>query len=195
MPPPAAPAAGDGVAAAGPWARLVDVLSVLGTALIMVVMLVMDGDVLGRALFGRPIAGAAEIVTMSIAAIVFLQLPAALAAGRFVRSDVLLDSIMSRRAVLGERLQALWCVLGAFTFVLLCHGAAPLVWKDWVRGEVYGSPGVFTFARWPVGLTVLLGCVVTAVQFALMAWRHARSARDLARELNRELAGNGAGTA
>lgn len=162
---------------ATPWAWLVDTLSVLGTGLIMIVMLVMDADVIGRAVWNRPLAGVAEIVTMSIAAIVFLQLPAALAAGRFVRSDVLLESLRPRHPAAVAWIQGLWNALGALTFALLCHAAAPLVWKDWMRGEVYGSPGVFTFPRWPVGVIVLLGCAATAVQFAIMAWRDVRAAR------------------
>lgn len=172
-------AAAGGGAGGRLWLRLLEVLSAIGTGLIVVVMVAMDLDVLGRAVLGRPLAGVTEIVTMSIAAIVFLQLPAALAGGRFVRSDALLGVLLERRPRWAAMLGALWNGLGALAFALVGYAAAPLVWKDWQRGEMYGVPGIFTFPRWPVGAVIVLGCVVTALQFALMvlpAWRGRRQA-------------------
>jgi TRAP-type mannitol/chloroaromatic compound transport system permease small subunit len=151
------------------WARFVALLSVLGTALILVVMVVMVWDVVARAALNRPLPGTAEIVTMSIAAIVFLQMPAALAAGRFVRSDALLEGLRKSRPSAAFALEMLWLLLGLATFAMLAWAAAPLVYKDFLRGELYGSPGVFTFPRWPVGCLVVLGCAATALQFAVQA--------------------------
>jgi TRAP-type mannitol/chloroaromatic compound transport system permease small subunit len=160
------------------WGRFVALLSVLGTALILVVMAVMVWDVVARAAFDRPLPGTAEIVTMSIAAIVFLQMPAALAAGRFVRSDALMHGLHQRRPSWGLAIERLWLLLGLATFAMLAWAAAPLVYKDFLRGEVYGSPGVFTFPRWPVGCLVVLGCGATALQFALQALALRRTARS-----------------
>lgn len=158
----------------GIWSNFIATLSVFGTVLIGVVMVVMVYDVVCRGLFDRPLAGTAEIVTMAIAAIVFLQMPAALAAGRFVRSDALIDGLRRRHGHIAQGLELLWTVLGLLTFLLLTYAAAPLVYKDFVRGEMYGSPGVFTFPRWPVGCLVVLGSFATALQFAVQAlqqWR------------------------
>lgn len=157
------------------WARFVSLLSVIGTTLILVVMVVMVWDVLARAAFNRPLSGTAEIVTMSIAAIVFLQMPSALAAGRFVRSDALLKEWRSSRPAHALKTELIWVVLGTFTFALLAWAAAPLVYKDFVRGELYGSPGVFTFPRWPVGCLVVLGCVATSIQFGVQGTSLLRS--------------------
>lgn len=161
----------------GPWERTTEALSVCGTALILVVMLAMDADILGRALLNRPLAGAAEIVTMAMAAIVFLQLPAALAAGRFVQSDTLLGALDSRSPRLAAALRALWCLAGGVVFALLAWAGVPLFRKDWLSDEVYGVPGVFTFPRWPVGVIILIGCVATAALFLRLALGAARAAR------------------
>lgn len=158
----------------GIWATLVATLSACGTTLIGVVMVVMVYDVISRGLFDRPLAGTAEIVTMSIAAIVFLQMPAALAAGRFVRSDALIEGLHRRHTRLAAGLELFWFLLGLATFLLLTYAAAPLVYKDFLRGEMYGSPGVFTFPRWPVGSLVVLGSLTTALQFAVQAYQHWR---------------------
>lgn len=166
----------------GPWERMTEGLSVCGTALILVVMLAMDADILGRALLNRPLAGAAEIVTMAMAAIVFLQLPAALAAGRFVQSDTLLGALDARLPRLAAALRPLWCLAGGAVFGLLAWAGAPLFWKDWLRGEVYGVPGIFTFPRWPVGLVILIGCVATAALFLRLAVHEACKARRVAVE-------------
>jgi len=156
-------------------------MSVCGTGLIGVVMVVMVYDVLARAAFNRPLAGTAEIVTMSIAAIVFLQMPAALASGRFVRSDALMETLQRRIPRAAAALELAWTLLGLATFALMAAAAMPLVHKDILRGEVYGSPGVFTFPRWPVGCLVVLGCAATTVQFAVMAMGHWRKLRAAGR--------------
>lgn len=161
----------------GPWERTTEALSVCGTTLILVVMLAMDADILGRALLNQPLAGAAEIVTMAMAAIVFLQLPAALAAGRFVQSDTLLAMLDERAPRVAAALRALWCLAGGGVFALLAWAGVPLFWKDWISGEIYGVPGVFTFPRWPVGLVILVGCVATAALFLRLAVQPAREAR------------------
>jgi TRAP-type mannitol/chloroaromatic compound transport system permease small subunit len=173
----ATPPATPGAAPRGAWERLIERLSVCGTALILVVMLAMDADILGRALFNHPVAGVAEVVTMSLAAIVFLQLPAALAAGRIVQSDTLLASLQQTAPRLCAALRALWCGAGAAVFGLLSWAGLPLFLKDWTRGEVYGVPGLFTFPRWPVGAVILLGCAVTAALYLRLAVQALREAR------------------
>ena len=61
-----------------PLRQLIDgitlALNVIGTAGIFLLMLLINADVLGRSLFDRPISGVPEIVSLSIVAIVFLQI-------------------------------------------------------------------------------------------------------------------------
>ena len=61
--------------------------NIVGSCLIVGLVALIIADVLGRNLFGTPVAGVPEIVSLSIVAIVFLQAPQALLAGRLTRSD------------------------------------------------------------------------------------------------------------
>ena len=65
-------------------------LNVIGSVLILLLMILVGVDVAGRNLAGAPVAGVPELVTLSIVAIVFLQIPQALRAGRLTRSDALM---------------------------------------------------------------------------------------------------------
>ena len=51
---------------------LTKVLYMLGTGLILLLVLLINSDVVGRALFGAPVSGVPEMVSLSIVAIVFL---------------------------------------------------------------------------------------------------------------------------
>ena len=61
--------------------------NIVGTILIVMLVLVISTDVVGREVFGAPLSGVPEILSLSIVAIVFLQVPAALRSGRLTRSD------------------------------------------------------------------------------------------------------------
>ena len=77
--------------------RVVDyitsVLNIIGTLLIVSVMILVNSDVIGRGLFNAPISGVPEIVSMSIVAIVFLQVAQAFRKGRLTRSEAFLNFI------------------------------------------------------------------------------------------------------
>ena len=59
----------------------------IGTVLIFGLVVMINLDVFSRFLFNAPIDGVKELVELSIVAIVFLQLPDAVRAGRLTRSD------------------------------------------------------------------------------------------------------------
>ena len=71
--------------------------NVCGSLLIFALMVLIVVDVLGRNLAGAPLPGVPEMVALSIVAIVFLQSPQTLRAGRMPRSEALL-SVLERRA-------------------------------------------------------------------------------------------------
>ena len=108
-----------GVAA---WADGFDVmvttLNTLGTAWIFVMMMLIVIDVGMRAFFNSPIRGVPLIITMSIVAVVFLQLADALRAGRLTRSDVLIGKLLNTRPVLGHWMQAVFHFAGVVLMVV-----------------------------------------------------------------------------
>ena len=71
-------------------------------------MVLINGDIFGQALFGTPIKGAIEIVSLSIVGIVFLQIAHSLRHGAFIRSDALFGVLRQRHPMAGGLVQAVY---------------------------------------------------------------------------------------
>jgi TRAP-type mannitol/chloroaromatic compound transport system permease small subunit len=167
---------------ASPFGRLVDGLNGAGSALIFAIMLLVVADVLARDLFSRPIDGVAELVAMSIVAIVFLQLGSTLRHGRMSRADLFIDGFRLRRPRAGSALQALFDLCGVAVCAIVGWASWPLLVKAWNGGEYVGIEGVFTAPTWPVKAIVVAGCAVTAIQYLLHALAAMRAALSPASE-------------
>ncbi len=152
-------------------ARLLDrvtaLMSVLGTLTILLVMLLISVDVVGRFFFGHPIAGVPEMVAMSILAIVFLQIANTLSRGKLTRSDALLGLMRSRNQRLGDGLDALMHAAGAFLVYVLVTAFHPLFLRSWGRNEMVGTVGQFMAPIWPVHLIVLVGSTMLLAVFLM----------------------------
>ncbi|MPZ56992.1 MAG: TRAP transporter large permease subunit [Rhizobiales bacterium] len=144
---------------------LINALNAVGTVWIFVIMVLINADVFARYLFNRPLNGVPLIIELSIVAIVFLQLAAALREGRMTRSDVLIGRLLTRRPQLGLSLQAIYHALGAVLMGILFFYSAPLFEKAWRRETYTGVEGDFTLQVWPLKLIILLGVAVCGVQF------------------------------
>ena len=166
----AAPAAPD-AAPQSPFGMLIDGLNAIGSLLIGAVMLLMCADVLLRNLVNKPIDGVAEMVAASIVVIVFLQLPSTLRHGRMSRADLFIDPFVQRRPLAGRRLRALYSLAGVFACGLIAYTSAPPLWRAWTNSEFLGIEGVFTFPTWPMRGVVVLGAVLAALQYLLLAWQ------------------------
>ena len=141
-------------------------LNVLGSALILVLMILVGVDVAGRNLFGAPVAGVPELVTLSIVAIVFLQIPAALRAGRMTGSDGLLKLLYRRWPAGARALSTLFDLAGIAVIWVIVQTSWPMFIRALERGEFVGAVGDFTMPVWPVKLTLIVGGAVLIAQFA-----------------------------
>ena len=144
---------------------LTQAMNVAGSALILVVMALIVVDVLGRNLAGRPLSGVPELVALAIVAIVFLQVPQALRAGRLPRSEALLPRLARRRPRLARWLEDLYDAAGALVAAVIVHATWPLLEKAWTRGDFVGAVGDFTAPTWPVRLAILVGAATLGLQF------------------------------
>ncbi|MFD1508530.1 TRAP transporter small permease subunit [Lacimonas salitolerans] len=145
--------------------------NVVGSLLILVLMVLVGIDVAGRNLFGAPLPGVPEMVTLSIVAIVFLQIPQALRAGRMTRSDALLGVLQRRVPILGRMLETLFDLAAIAVIWVILRQTWPMFTRAWQRGEFIGALGDFTAPVWPVKLTILIGCTLLIAQFAARIWR------------------------
>ena len=145
--------------------RATQALNVVGTALIVGLMLLIGADVAARNLFDAPIAGVPELVTLAIVAIVFLQVPQALRAGRFTRSDALLGFIRSGRPRLANAMEVVFDLAAIGLLCALVYAVWPLFLRDWQRGTFMGAVGDFTVPLWPVKLVICIGTLMLIAQF------------------------------
>jgi len=126
-------------------------------------MCLMLADIGSRLLLDKPIAGVAEIAGLSIVAIVYLQLGAAVRSGRMTRADFLAGLLATRAPRLGQLLFAMFQLLGAATMAGLAWvSVAPFI-SAWVDGEMLGTAGVFQVITWPFRGVLVLGTALAAL--------------------------------
>ncbi len=142
-------------------------LNVIGTLLIVAIMILVNADVVGRGVFGAPVSGVPEIVSMSIVAIVFLQLAHTFRMGRITRTDAMLNFIKSRSKRVYAAVELLFALAAIVLTWQLFSASKPLFVKSWMRGTFEGAIGDFTAPIWPVKLIILIGCVTLMMQLLL----------------------------
>lgn len=150
--------------------RLLDVatqaLNIAGSILILALTVLVGVDVAGRNLANAPVSGVPELVTLSILAIVFLQAPQALRAGRFTRSDAVIDALSRRAPSAAKALETIFDLAAIAVIGVIVQTTWPIFWRAWDRGDFIGAVGDFTAPTWPVKLTILIGGAMLMLQFA-----------------------------
>ncbi len=159
-----------------PFGRLVDGLNGIGSLLIFAMMVLVCSDVVGRSFFNQPIYGVAELVALSIIAIVFLQLASTLRHQRMTRADLFIDGLLQRRPRAGHLLRALFSVAGLFACLVMVIATTPLLERAWSQGLYIGVEGLFTAPTWPVRLIVVVGASITAIQYTIHVVEDVRAA-------------------
>lgn len=139
--------------------------NIVGTMLIVGLVLIICLDVLGRNLFGAPLAGVPEMVSLSIVAIVFLQVPQALRSGRLTRSDGLISGLHKSAPRTAATMEVLFDLLGFLVVSTIIYAHWPILMKAITRNEYVGAVGNFTMPTWPAKLMILIGASLLALQF------------------------------
>ena len=147
-------------------------LNGIGSLLIFAIMILINVDVLSRFLLNAPISGVTELVELSIACIVFLQISDAVRGGKLIRSDSLHARLLSRAPAAGHVLGALFDLAGALFFTAILYGSIPRLLEAWRGGYYTGNVGLFTMPVWPIRLILVIGCVTAILVFLQFAWRH-----------------------
>lgn len=163
-------------APAHPLQGIARALAAVGTVWIFLMMMMVVADVVGRNFLDRPITGVAEFAARSVASIVFLQLAAAICAGKMTRSDFLLRFIGARSLTALRVLEVGNALLGALLFAALAFIAWPELAQAWSGNEFFGVQGVYTAPTWPFRALIVGGSLVAAAAYLLQIpalWRHA----------------------
>lgn len=148
-------------------------LNVLGTLLILALIILINSDVIGRGVFLSPISGVPELVSMSIVAIVFLQVGQAFRMGRFTRTDAVINALERSVPRVRALVELIYCAAGFFVIAVLLNASFPLFVKSWERSTYVGTVGDFIAPIWPVKLIILVGCGALLLQLAMSAIRAA----------------------
>ena len=151
------------------YQAIISVMNSIGTAWVFVLLIIINLDIGGRALFNHPIRGVPEIVALSIVACVFLQIAHTLKVGRLTRSDILLNWLQTHRPGCKHLLEGVYFLIGACLMGILFKASLQLFSKAWRIDEYVGAQGDFMAPVWPVKLIILIGCAAGAIQFFLMA--------------------------
>lgn len=158
-------------------------LNVVGTLWIGVIMIVVCTDIIARWLFNSPISAVPLVVAFSIIGIVYLQLPQALRAGRWIQSDAVYNRMIRRFPFCGNIFAVLVNLLGAVFMSIIWINNIPRAITAFKSGYFRGSLGDVTLPQWPLEVVVIVGCFLVTVHFLVRAWTHGHNAFDTSRRI------------
>lgn len=153
------------------FTALTSIMNGIGSLMIIAITLLICSDIIGRTFFGRPVPGVAEIVSLSILAIVFLQLGHAIQADALARTEIFQSMISGKYPRASAFLKATFYFVAALLFAALLYGSWAKLVDAWVTSEHIGVYGISAIPVWPVRVVVVLGSAVVTLQFALMTYR------------------------
>jgi TRAP-type mannitol/chloroaromatic compound transport system permease small subunit len=164
------------------FVRLLDAsvifLNAVGSLWVLLLVVLICADSFGRSFFNHPLAGVTELVAVSMAVIVFCQLPDTARLGRLTRSETILHRLRGSNA-LGARLAVVgFELLGAAVMAAIIIGTTPLLVESYRRGYYIGEHGIFTLPEWPMKALVVLGSVACLLCFVVRAVQHWLLVRD-----------------
>lgn len=155
-----------------------ELANIVGSLLILALTGLIVADVTGRNFLGSPISGVPEMVSLSIVAIVFLQAPQALRAGRFIRSDGIINILKNRMPAVTRWLETLFDLMGFGVLVAILYSHWPILIRAWKRDDFIGAVGDFTAPTWPVKGLLAIGATLLALQFSARIIRRFENADD-----------------
>jgi len=154
---------------------LLSVMNSIGSGWIFVLMVMICVDATGRTFFAHPFHGVNEMVEMSIVGIVFMQLGDATRRGRLTRSDGFYNLMRAHAPGFWRYQATVFELLGIVFFVIILADAVPEMIDAYNLDYFVGEEGLFTFPEWPIKFVIVLGCLVTLLQFVRVFWRILRT--------------------
>jgi TRAP-type mannitol/chloroaromatic compound transport system permease small subunit len=154
--------------------RIVVSLNAIGSLWVMLLVLLICADSFGRSFFAHPIEGVTEMVAVSMAVIVFCQLPDTIRLNRLTRSDTLMPLLTMNNSVAGRVVLAGFEALGALIMAMIVVGMLPQMIEAYERSYYIGNRGIFTFPEWPLKALVVLGATLSMLCFLVrtaQTWR------------------------
>ncbi len=149
------------------WHRLVEAFAVLGTAMIVVLMVIICADIVARNAMGASLPLVSEGGALLLVVLVALQLAATVRAGRLAGTEVIIEPLTAAFPRGGAVLCALFDLVGAVVFGTIAWASVHVLEKDLASAEFIGITGIATLPTWPFRLLILLGFAVAAIEFVV----------------------------
>lgn len=154
------------------------VLNAIGSLWVLLLVVLICADSFGRSFFSRPIDGVTELVAVTMAVIVFCQLPDTVRLGKLTRSDAFLGRMQASNSTAACLAVMSFDVLGMIVMGAIIVGTWPLLVESFVRGYYIGEQGVFTLPEWPIKAIIVLGSLACLLCFLVRGIDHWIAVRD-----------------
>lgn len=147
--------------------KILAVLNGIGSFWIFILMAVIVVDVFGRVIVDRPLQGTPEIVSNSIIAITFLQIPYVMLKKQHVRSTIFYDKLSPTGK---NRLDIAVSILGIVLFIMLIISS----WDHFITsieiGEFEGE-GALRVPTAPTRFLLILGSFFMILEYTISIFR------------------------
>ena len=137
----------------------------VAAALAFALAFLIVADVTGRSLFNSPVQGTPELVSSTLVVICFLQAPYAIRSGGMISVDFLSSKASPALQALMAGVAA---VVGAAFLLFIVWGSVEPTLHAWESGE-YEGEGALHVPVWPVRTVLIVGCLLGAVSYLLLA--------------------------
>lgn len=144
-------------------------MNALGTLVVLVLVVVVNGDSLSRNLFNAPFLGIVEAVQFSLVLIVFMQLPDVVRVNRLTRSDGFLAVLADWHPGAARTLARLIDLVSAVFMGLIAYTMYPEFVETLENGRYIGVPGIFTMPLWPTNLAITVSATLCTALFLAKA--------------------------
>lgn len=171
------------------FGALLDRLNLLSSLGIMLLILLISADVIGRSFFSAPIPGVPEIVRFAVVCMFWMQMAYVLRTGGHLRTTLLFSLFppLVQRIVLVAN-----ALVGGGLMALIVWFGWPELVGSYAIGEFEGAHPVRILV-WPIWAIILLGAGLTAVQFAIHLVKVLRGERLPGDDLEDEIEGGQVG--
>ena len=139
---------------------------IVAEVLVIILVLLVMGEIIGRSFFNHPIPGQIETATLTLVAIVYLAVSYTQMQEGHIRVDVFITRITGAKR---EFLEAFILIIALVTVLMM-------LWATGVRalGSVQGGEfisGIINFPVWPGRCTVVFGLLLLSLTLAVQIVR------------------------
>lgn len=147
-------------------------LMVFAAILAFLLCFLVVGDVSGRVIFGSPIKGTTELISLAIVTICFLQAAYAIRSGGMLNVDSLVTKFT-------PRVQSWLAVFGSFAgfvfFAMIFYGTLDGAAHAWTSNEFEGE-GAMRVPVWPTRFVIVLGTGLSAFCYLMFMFENLKRA-------------------